>query len=360
MKKTMWFFLFSLLTSSSLFCALSEPVWAPCIPLLANPNLSKKFSEKFPSIAPYKILKNSQFLDQFEEACLGGRQIPRIGFDLIRRETSTGRITDKPSCIVLTFSGKNTLQKTIVNLQEHNYAHNFIINLAGGIHPVCMHGEEMQKPVDIKKLLSRRLHALGISCVVEDGYRQQVDMNSTSISISVVGTGEQPVTEGQEQSLIHLIAWLQQQYGIRPDQVKDYGLVACDINRIVGRRNPNPNLPWEKLQSLQLATYPNFADFADITILINDPEEQTKFASGAANKLGMCCPETIDRDHEVFRAVLAAFQKHAKADVQDGTLTDMTLKMLVSMVAQHDYWNPKLRKIVPLLLHQFPTELPQK
>ncbi len=327
-----------LLCTPTLYCDEPTINFAKPIHLLAPRNLSERLGQKYPDQIPAAVLawlKNSESYDQLEE-CIG-RQLTQTGHDKQRKEIYSGAQL-KPSFIVLTSSAQPTLEETVESLKKNGLAHHFIINVNGDIHPVTQEGETLQQA------LSHRLYSVGISGRVIDGCHEQRDMNSASISVSIVGKHDQKITDEQTASLEALIRHLQTQYNIRPDQVLDYGCVACNVDGTYGRRNSHFYLPWKKFQEQGLVTYPD-QKVVDTTISnFKTKEERTVWISQALRKIGYICPITNDENHEHFQAALLAFTVHASNNFYD---EKSLIGLLNSMIIQHEHYHPTLKNIQP-------------
>lgn len=323
----------------------SMPTMQPAIPLFSKPVLTDTITKKFPEETIPLLVTfwlQSQQAQEILQAC-SGRQWQQVGHDEQRKEIYTGQAVS-PQAIVLTFSGKSSLEETITGLHSTGLAHNFIIDLDGKIYPTCNVNETVQEA------LQHRPYAVGVSGHVKNGHLDQRDMNSLSITISIVGTGQEYCTLAQAKSLAELISYLEKEYQIRPDQVLDYGCIACFNDASYGRRETNPNLPWLVLTQLGFATYPIPAQIENMQINPDMPTEaKISWTCLALRKLGFICPITNNAQNPFFQKALIAFQKHVKADVQDGTITDTTMKMLTSVMLQHEYFNPALKEILPIL-----------
>ncbi len=260
-----------------------------------------------------------------------GRQVPEIGHDQKRKRIYSGEAT-KPTHIVLTFSGKRTLQDSVETLQKNRVAHNFIIDLDGSIYPVTAEGESIQDA------LKHRPFAVGASGKTIDGEYEERDMNAVSITISVVGHETQAATEEQEKALTQLVGWISNKFEIRPYNVVDYGTIALPY----GRRNTQENLPWQKLAEQGLTIWPKNKNPKNIKSLF-----QLSIISAALRKIGYVTPITTNKDHPTFKAALITFQKHYKCDNTNGELTLETLDKLSSIIEQMENINPELKNIWP-------------
>lgn len=336
-------FILLMIFSTAIDCAsqpenLTKPKFAEPIKLFQPRSLADKLETAFPEQIPAAViawLREQNSYSMLEKAI--GRQLTQTGHDTIRKEIYTGTLL-KPEFIVLTQSGKSTLQETIDSLKSNGLAHNFIINFNGDIYPVTNDGESIQQA------LTHRPYALGSAGYKINGSREQRDMNSASITISVVGLDTQKTTHEQNSALITLIKYLQQQYSIRPDQVLDYGCIAYPY----GRRNPQPNLPWDLLSQQKLATYPQVDHMNRTMFPAKTPEEKVIWISQALSKLGFIgCPATRDKNNADFKSTLQTFQKHAKCDQEDGSVTQETMKKLNSLIIQHEEYNSALKDIEP-------------
>lgn len=313
------------------------PKFAKSINLLKSRELAERLETKYPDQIPAAVIawfKNAQSYDMLEQ-CIG-RQLTQTGHDTMRKRIYTGSII-KPSAIVLTISGKNTLEDTIQALKEKGFAHNFIIDTNGDIHTVTNEHET------VEQALTHRAYAVGVSGRVIDGCQEERDMNSAAITISVVGTNdEQPLTEVQNQAIVNLVTFLQKTYSIGIDQTLDYGCVACHEDGSYGRREPNPALPWQTI-----AIYPKKEHVLNTRIDFKDETAKTIWTALALRKIGYICPITHNSDHEHLKKALMVFQKHTKTTTQQGTIDDETIAKLNSMIIQHEGCNPKLQEIEP-------------
>ncbi len=329
-----------LLCTSSMYSeenSSKQPTFAEPIHLLAPRNLAQRFAAKYSEI-PAAVLAWLQTSNSYSqlESCIG-RQLTQAGHDTKRSEIYSAAEL-QPSYIVLTASAQPTLEETIAALKNNGLAHHFIINTNGNIHPVTQEGET------IEQALTHRLYALGISGRVIDGCREQRDMNSASISISIVGKHDQKITDEQTASLEALIKHLQTQYNIRADQVLDYGCVACFADGKYGRRTSHFNMPWKKLQEQGLATYPDQKIVNDTISNFKTEAERTIWISQALRKIGYICPNTNNSENEHFKAALLAFTVHASNNFYDDK---SIIGLLNSMIIQHEKHNPKLKEIQP-------------
>ncbi len=337
-----------LLGSGSFYCSedsetssITAPNFASSINLLAPRGIAQRLEQIYPGQIPTTVLTwlaSPQSYAQLENGI--GRQLTQTAYDDKRREIYTGAQL-KPSYIVLTASGKPTLEETVASLKAEGLAHAFIININGDIHPVTQENET------VDNALSHRLYAVGISGRVVDGCCEQRDMNSASISISMVGQQNKELTNEQTNSLAQLIQYLQKQYEIRPDQLLDYGCTACFADGRYGRRAANPLLPWRQLQKLGLATYPVVNDSNNTIINFSTPEERIIWTSQALRKIGFICPITSDSNNEHFKAAIAAFTFHSANNGFSLLHQDSVIGDLNSMTIQHEKLNPKLREIQP-------------
>lgn len=313
-----------------------QPIFEQSIDLFADRNLADEIEKKHPGETPVEVLAwlaTPEAHERISEAA--GRQMPQIGHDDQRKESYSGTII-KPSFIVLTFSGKETLEETITSLKKARLAHNFFIDRDGKIYPVT------KKSETTAQALQHRPFAVGISAHIVDGSREQRDMNAASITISLIGKDAEPTTREQDCALIKLTTWLQSTYGIRADQVVDYGCIGYSY----GRRNPQPNLPWELLTSKGLATYP-IQEHVQNTNISKLPENKILWVCMALRKIGFVCPITRNKENTEFKSVLSSFQQHCKCVQQDSTITTETIGALNSMIIQHEASNPKLKEIAP-------------
>lgn len=348
MKK---FFLGSMFLISSILCYCSEPatssttevkssLFSSAIHLFNPRNLAKRLEEIFKGdqAIPQAVLAWLALPEAYQKLEAGiGRQLTQTAHDTQRKELYTGSAL-KPQSIVLTLSAKSTLEQTVQALQKGGVAHNIIIDTNGDIHPVTNPDES------VEQALTHRPYALGIAGHMYDGCNVQRDMNSASITIAIVGKDGNPTTTEQDEALIRLLRYLCEKYEIRPDQILDYGLVAYPY----GRRNPQPNLPWEKLTQNGIATYPIAQHVQNTVYNFPDATGDVLWASQALTKIGFIgVPATRNAEHPGLKAALVAFQRHTICDKQDGEITPETMGKLNSMVVQHEHFNPKLRDIEP-------------
>lgn len=331
-----------ILSLSTLITAesIQQPDFKDPIHLFDHRNLAQELQKNYPEEqfdpAVLAYLTTRKAHEQLSQA--GGRLLPDIGHDGVRRTVYSGEI-QKPRFLVLTFSGEDTLEKTVAALQKQRLAHNFIINRNGDIHPVT------QKDEDVTTALTHRPFAVGISGYVCDGFLQERDMNSASISISVVGKDTETTTEQQEQALITLLSYLSTTYQITPERVLDYGCTAYPY----GRRKVQANLPWQKLAQHNVALWPQKLKTLAMKpdYLETNTRKATHWTSLALHKIGFICPPTHNDQHPDYVKALRAFQEHYQCDNQDGIITENTLFALLSILSQHEQYNPKLKDILP-------------
>jgi N-acetyl-anhydromuramyl-L-alanine amidase AmpD len=321
-----------------------EPTFEESINLFKERNLFEqlKIQEELEKVEPklsqkqIDLLKSLFTAKKIHEAT--GRQVPEVGYDDGRKVTHTDTPT-KPTHIVLTFSGQETLQDTKASLERHRVAHNFIIGLDGKIYPVTKEGENLEDA------LSHRPFAVGFSGKVIEGKYEERDMNSVSITISVVGKDDKPATQEQEEALAKVISWLSQKFEIQPYNVVDYGTVALPY----GRRNTQENLPWQNLAKKGLTIWPTTPSMTEEEA--NKPVATYPLIlseiSCAFRKIGFLCPIVRNHEQEDFKDVVKTFQKHYKCSKQDGTLTQETVKKLFNIVHQLDSIYPKFKDIYP-------------
>ena len=271
-----------------------------------------------------------------------GRQLPQTGHDEQRKEIYSGKLIE-PSHIVLLHSGCQTLEKTIEGLKKAGLSHHFIIDLNGNIHPVTQANEP------IENALKHRYHCVGLSGRVVDGCIEQRDMNSASISISVVGTGETKTTDEQNESLKKLIIWLQEKHQISSEKVVDYGCIALPY----GRRKISPNLPWNLLATQEITTFPKNDSAIIARYDFYRIEDITRWSSAALRKIGFLTPITHNFLQPEYQQALVCFQKFAQCQQQDGQINDETIQKLNQMITQHETYNPKLKDIEPSALDQY-------
>ena len=330
-----------LLLCTKILIPASTPHFASPINLISPRNLAERLEKKYPDQIPAAVLTWLQTSNSYLQLqdCIG-RQLTQNGHDTERKEIYTGTKRE-PSYIVLTKSGTPTLKETADALATEGLAHPFIIDTNGEIHPVTQEGEA------IEQALLHRFYALGISGRVVDGCYEQRDMNSTSISISIVGKQNEELTSKQIEAVSELIQYLQAQYQIRPDQVLDYGCVACFADGKYGRRNANAFLPWKQLQEQGLATYPDQKIVEDTIINFKTEAERTIWTSQALRKIGYICPNTNNLENEHFKAAIATFALHTAIDLKDPEYKKKIIGNLNSMLMQHEQQNPKLKEIQP-------------
>ncbi len=320
---------------------VTKPRFAQSIILLKHRDIATRLDGQYSNkISPVVLawLTQHESYDMLEQVI--GRQLTHTGHDKVRKEVHSGQ-TITPQHLILTFSGKSTLEDTVQGLKNQGLAHNFIINRNGDIHPVTNENES------IEDALKHRLYSVGVCNHVINGHYEQRDMNSASITICVVGQADTECSKNQTQSLTQLIAYLQNQYNIRPDQVLDYGCVACFSDSTYGRRIPNHLLPWKELAQNNLATYPiNYHNIQN-PLRYFSKSGQTLFTALALRKIGYACPICQNPEQPEFKKALAIFQQHAQADTQDGNITDITIRMLIDMIQQHEKHNALLKDIAP-------------
>lgn len=285
-----------------------------------------------------EMLKNIITATKIKEAT--GRQVPEIGHDNQRKVIYSGATT-KPSHIVLTFSGQETLEDTVESLKKQRFGHNFIIGTDGKIYPVTKEDETIEEG------LLHRPFAVGVAGKVIDGNYEERDMNAASITISVVGKDINPATKEQEEALTQLIQWLSKKFEIKPYNVVDYGTIALPY----GRRNTQENLPWQSLAEKGLTIWPKTSSMQEEEA--NNPVDTYPLVlsqiSCAFRKIGFLCPVVINHEQEDFKAVVTTFQKHYKCLKQDGTLTRETVNKLFDIIRQLDSIEPKFKDIFPVL-----------
>ena len=271
---------------------------------------------------------------KFVQQASGYTNARQIGHDENRIEVYSGKPV-QPHIIALTFSGKATLQATINALKTNRLAHNFFIDRDGKFYPVTNEGES------IEEALMHRPFNVGQSALVVDGFSQLRDLNSRTISISLVGLNIEPATKAQTDALLKLLPNLMDKYNIKPDHVVDYGCIAYPY----GRRKPQSMLPWQQLAQQNVALWPT-KHIPDISSLCTE-EAQTTWASASLNKIGFICPITQDKHHPDFIAALQTFQQHYQCDSQDGTISLNTVASLNSILQQKEIIHPILRTIYP-------------
>ncbi len=321
-----------------------EPVFEESIPLFKDCDLFEqlKVEEELEKIEPkvsqeqINLLKSIFTAKKIKEAT--GRQVPDIGHDAQRKIVYTSTST-KPTHIVLTFSGEESLENSIKSLQKNRLAHNFIIGVDGKIYPVTKEGESLEDA------LSHRPFAVGVSGKVVDGKYEERDMNALSITISVIGKDNKPATQEQEEALAKVISWLSKKFEIQPYNVVDYGTIALPY----GRRNTQENLPWEKLAKKGLVVWPQLpaTPNSDIEPIICISATQMVKISCALRKIGFLCPITYDPYDKDFQGVVKTFQKHYKCSEQSGFMTIETHKKLTNIIEQMEQLNPDFENIHP-------------
>ena len=337
----------SILPSENSSIKLPMPNFAKPIHLIAPRNLAQRLTEKYSDQIPAAVLAWLKTCESYSILENGiGRQLTQTAHDTQRKEIYSGELL-KPSFIVLTASGKQTLDETVTSLKNAGLAHHFIINRNGDIHPITQENEPVQQA------LEHRFYTVGLSGRVIDGCYEQRDINSASISISVVMTQDQTTTKEQNQALCALTDYLKNEYQIRADQIIDYGCTACFADGKYGRRNSNPNIPWEKF-----ACYPQLNDIERTEFLFKNDIEKTVWAALALRKIGMICPITNDSNNEHLKAALACFNQHAFG-YRDPRILNTTIGALNSLIIQHETCNPKLQPIQPPSLPLRP-EVPTK
>lgn len=303
--------------------------------LIKELNLDEKTKQEFDESIYFKIISFLQKQLTSEKITQAtGRQVPHVGHDQKRKVVYTGNETT-PTHIVLTFSGKKDLQTTINALQKNRVSHNFIVDTNGSIYPITSANES------IEDALNHRPFAVGVSGKVINGFYEERDMNSISISIAVVGTDDKPTNEEQDASLVKLVSWLKNKYQIEAYNVVDYGTIAFPY----GRRKTQENLPWEKLAQQGLTIWPKPSSYLkkfnfkkDIIIIQ---------VSAALRKLGYITPITDDADNIEFKKALTAFQKHYKCQDAIGTVTSESLGVIKDLILQIEAINHDFKKIWP-------------
>lgn len=318
--------------------------------LITELNLIQKLKEQFPDMQMTEKFQSylSTIITAHTISAATGRQVPEIGYDTQRKTTYTGALT-QPSTIVMTFSGKETLQETVAALEKAKLAHNFFIDRDGSIH-LAKHESESDD-----EALKHRPFALGIAAVVEDGFAEAHDMNSQAITIAAVGKDNAPATQAQTQAIIDLIAYLQKKYSIPATHVLDYGCVAVRANPVednvykglYGRRNTQPLLPWKELAEHKLAIWPRAQDNKNIDLADISNSNPTIWTSMALRKIGFLCPPTNNAAHPDMINALRTFQNHYQCDDKTGKITEQTVLYLNSVLVQHEEINPKLKDILP-------------
>lgn len=349
-----FFFSSSNTTDSSLKSdnlAICEPIFEPSISLFKERNLGFLAQELCPEL-PKQIItwlytnEAREILHQIS----GDPNKREIGHQEHRKEVYSGVLV-QPYSIVLTNSGKTTLAETIESLQKNKTAHNFIIDRDGKIYPITKEHES------IEEALTHRPFALGISAAILDGFTQCRDMNSYSISISLVGPDTEPHTQEQIQSLIQLVSWLSEKFSINKRNVRVYGAIAYPYstpqNPIHGRRSISPYTPLKELAAAGLALWPDDQyDAAIYSFLELIPTKYPHFnttlwASLALQKIGFLCPSTKTSNHPDFKAALRKFQYLYLCDNQEALLTPKTIAMINSILLQSEENDPQLLLIAP-------------
>ena len=180
-----------------------------------------------------------------------------------------------------------------------------------------------------------------------NGFYQQRDMNSHTISISVVGMNDKEATTEQIWALIDLLTLLMQQYNITPDHVVDYGCVAYPY----GRRDVQYFLPWQELADNHLAIQPNDDDIPDVSIFHSD-DYLIMWVSAALLKIGFICPITYDKNNQDFIVALKTFQYFFLCDRHDGVISFETIKYIHSIMKQKEDICPMLKTLFPSRLQE--------
>ncbi|MBI2344713.1 N-acetylmuramoyl-L-alanine amidase [Candidatus Dependentiae bacterium] len=265
------------------------------------------------------------------------RQVHEIGHDA-QRKIIYSTTTTKPTHIVLTFSGQETLEKTIKSLEKQGLAYNFIIETDGKIYPITKENESLDEA------LLHRPFSVGISGKVINGHYEERDMNSVSVTIAIVGKDIHPVTSQQETALTQLIAWLSEKFEITPNCVDDYGVIAYPY----GRRNTQENLPWKNLAEKNLTIWP------DAKYMKNNPIDHQKIKNipvyniaAGLRKIGYLSPITNNPEQTEFKKALTTFQKHYQCQETNGTITSDTVEKLNDIIRQLELLNPSFKDIYP-------------
>ncbi len=314
-----------------------HPEFADPIHLIGPRNFDAQNLDIPPIILAW--LKEQENYKKIEQ--MVGRQLTKTGHDQARKEIYSGNLI-QPSHIVLLHSGCETLEKTVEALKKAGLAHHFIIDLNGNIHPIT------QKNESIEDALKHRLYSVGLSGRVVNGCFEQRDMNSASISISMVGTGETKTTDEQNESLKKLIIWLQEKHQISSEKIVDYGCIAFPY----GRRNVSRNLPWELLAIQEIATFPKNDSGKIAQYDFYKLEDITEWSSKGLRKIGFLTPITHNHLQKEYQNALICFQKFAQCQKQSGEIDDETIQKLNDMILQHESYNPKLKEIEPPALPQ--------
>lgn len=338
MNKQLFFAAISIFISSfASFCKAPEPTFASPVYLFKETQFGDRIAEVDPN-TPQEVQKYLNTPEGHTAAQKMHRHpnAKETGYDEQRIENGTGQLI-QPDTIILTFSGKQTLAETVDSLERNRLAHNFIIDLDGSIHPA------IKKGGTIRESLTHRPFAVGISCQITDDGQPNRDMNARSVTISLVGSGNQHATPEQIKSLLQLVAWLEDELNITPDNVQDFGLIAYPI----GRRNVNPNLPWRQLHQAGLAVYPDVdrsMKFQPIQQRMSQEQFNAHWAFGVLSQLGYATASTNDPDNENLKKYVAQFQKWMNCDRQDGTLTPHTLAVLNECLKQKEEIKPERKR----------------
>ncbi len=317
---------------------IPAPEFQESIHLFEQRNLAEIIALKHPDKLSPEVqawLTSTQALDLLHEA--SGRPCKRqIGHDENRTAVYSGELLP-PATIVVTFSDEESLEKTIESLQKNKLAHNFLIDQDGKIYPITNPNES------IEQALTHRAFNVGKSALTLNGFYQERDMNSRSISISVVGKDANVSTESQNQTLVSLINYLNQAYNIPAHQVVDYGCIAYPY----GRRKVQTNLPWQLLAQHNLTLWPKEEHYEDISSTMLHDTDAIIWASQALTKIGFICPCTNNAENSDFIAALKTFQQHFQCDNQDGKVSADTLNKINSILIQHEEQHEKLKEIMP-------------
>ncbi len=347
MKKTFFFLTLFLLQYCLTLTTAPQPTLSTPIHLFKERNFGHIVAQQHPEI-PYEVITwlSTPQAHQIIQQASGYPNQKEIGYDKQRKEVYTGQVV-QPDTIVLTSSGKKTLQETIESLQQQRFSHNFIIDLDGQIYPITEQGESVQEA------LTHRPFAVGVSACTQDGFTQCRDLNSHSITISLVGNDDIIHTSQQTVNLIKLVAWLSDIFAISPRHVKIYGAIAYPYSTpqdpIHGRRKINPAIPLKELAHHGLALWPRQEQLEALQEFAAQANEQEiiHWISGALRKIGFLCPDTEYIDHPHLKAALRKFQQLYKHQSQDGLPTGQTLVDLNSLLIQHEQLDKSLTLLWP-------------
>lgn len=325
-----------ILLHTSFTLSIEQPQFAYPVNLFEERDLGKEMRKK--SLSLYErfiaMVCSMPRARQLIHQASSDKTMREIGHQKERLVAYSGAFS-QPNRIIITQSGKPTLQETINSFfkAQVRLAHNFFIDRDGKIHPVTKEDESIQDA------LKHRPFAVGNACHVDDDGSQERDLNAHGITISLIGSGTQETTAEQTASLIELVKWLSEQYNITPDHVVDYGVVAYPY----GRRHADLNLPWQELDQAGLALHPKVdqdASFQPRQQHMPQQEFNVLWASAALQRLGYICPNTTNGQHPSFQQALQLFQRHHQCDRTDGSVTLQTLATIRAMLQAKDRVKP--------------------